>query len=182
MTIELSTVTLVCALQALIILVSCGVVALPPPDRGYLYLHLWCQFRREHCCCCELRVAGLVHLVQKATRTDVPVIMPCSLFVGHPGVANYTFITSKTKCDTNRRRVYIVRHVPTSRSNIKKLRCSDSPQSSHLNHAVFCELKPGVRANTSHALSCKLSKSSGGAPGSGAPGYGWTWAPIIAFI
>ena len=71
LTIELSN-SGVSALQALIILISCGAVALSPPERGYLYL--WCLFRRPHCCC-ELWVAYHV-LVPKATRTDVPVILP----------------------------------------------------------------------------------------------------------
>ena len=35
---------------------------------------------------------------------------PCSLFFGHPGVGSHTF---KTTCGTNRRRVKIVRQVPT---------------------------------------------------------------------
>ena len=68
----------VCALQALVILVSCGAVALPPPERGYL--HLYCLFRWAHCCC-ELRVAGRVRFIQKATRTDVLVTMPPAPFL-----------------------------------------------------------------------------------------------------
>ena len=76
-TIEISNFG-VCALQALKMLVNCGAVALPTPERGYL--HLRCQFRRAHCCC-ELRVAGRVRLVQNVTRTDVPVITPPAPFV-----------------------------------------------------------------------------------------------------
>ena len=73
-TIELSN-SGVGALQAFMILASCGAVALPPPERGYL--HLWCYFRRAHCCC-ELRVAYVI--VQKATRAHVPVILPLAPF------------------------------------------------------------------------------------------------------
>ena len=67
-------------------------------------------------------------------------------------------------------------------------------QSSHLKHATFGKLKPSFFVvstcqpppNTSHALSKKLSKPYGGAPGpgapgSGAPGYGRTWVHLIAF-
>ena len=113
MTIELSN-SGVCALQALIILVSCGAAALPLPERGYL--HLWCQFRRGHCCC-ELRAAGRVRLIQKVTSTDVPVILPPAPFL--LAIQAYEIILSsrKTKCETNRRRLKIVRHEPTAALN-----------------------------------------------------------------
>ena len=53
---------------------------------------------------------------------------------------------------------------------------------------MFCKLKPGVfvvvvsTEQTLRMLSpAKLSNSSEDAPGSGAPGYGRTWAHLIAF-
>ena len=83
----------------------------------------------------------------------------------------------------------------TALSGLRYMEQSSSEflKSSHLKHAVFCKLKPGVfvlvvsTEQTLRMLSpATLSKSSGGAPGSGAPGYGApcygrTWAHLIAF-
>ena len=87
-TIELSNFG-VCALQTLIILVSCGAAALPPPERGYLHLVLVSPGTLL------LRVASggpgsprLKSDTYRRTRHNAP----RSLFVGHPAVGNHTFI------------------------------------------------------------------------------------------
>ena len=60
-------------------------------------------------------------LVQKTTRTDVPVILPTAPFFLAIQAYEIILSSSKTKRDTNRRRVKIVRHVPTGALRHKKI-------------------------------------------------------------
>ena len=114
-TAQLSSFSLGGTLQALVILCQLRVVALTTV--GYEYLNL--VSLRAHCCCCVLRAAGRAYLypllVQKqgdayrCTSYDTP----CSLFCWPSRRQEIIVSSSKTTCDTNRRRVTVVRHVLT---------------------------------------------------------------------
>ena len=77
-------------------------------------------------------------LVQKATRTDVPVILPPAPFFLAIQAYEIMLPSSKTKRDTNRRRVKIVLHVPTGALRHKKIASPHLVQHPFLKMHFFC--------------------------------------------
>ena len=116
------------------------------------------MFVRAHRCCYELRAAGreysyllLVPSKGKGTSIDVYTSYdtPCSLFVCHPGIGNHTF---KTTCDTNRRRVKIVRHTPTVHTKSRRTQSTHPLKKHFFSYRNPMDL-PAARMNTKNAVS-----------------------------